>query len=268
MPIRLMYVYLSIEKSAVGIELASRHESQEIRTIRGNAIALNTLYCCCCWWVLSSENLMMNWKFKLKRWYSLRVAVRPTENERCLGAPHTHTHTTGFDQLRHFMYCVWFIFFSPSFRLERRVSSSLLLMSFVFSVPINQFKDLSVARIESNWIEYAQKQKCNGEVCVWFGWGRAHKFLDTENQSNEISLFPWEMRIANANNTIRTQQALRDALHPRHNDNSDFENWMGVARRGATKTIAARPVTRAAHWSRLCHTKYIYTINFRLTAHI
>lgn len=93
MPIRLMYVYLSIEKSAVGIELASRHESQEIRTIRGNAIALNTLYCCCCWWVLSSENLMMNWKFKLKRWYSLRVAVRPTENERCLGAPHTHTHT-------------------------------------------------------------------------------------------------------------------------------------------------------------------------------
>lgn len=57
------------------------------------------------------------------------------------------TAHTSFDQLLHFMYCVWFIYtFYPSFRLERRVSSSLSLMSFVFSVQSTNLKISPLAR--------------------------------------------------------------------------------------------------------------------------
>lgn len=135
-------------------------------------------------------------------------------------AAHTHTPVS----INCYILCTAFdLYIIRSFRLEHRVSSSLLLMSFVFSVQSTNLKISALAGSKRLNI-YMHKSKSAMEwFCVFGVEARAHKFLDTENQSNEIILFPWEIRIANENNTIRTRQAaVMQCIQ--HNDNSDFEN--------------------------------------------
>lgn len=176
---------------------------------------------------------------------------------------HTHTHTTGFDQLRHFMYCVWFIYFF--LRFVWSVVCQVVFCWCRLYFP-SQSTNLKISPSAGSMrIEYSRctKAKVQWEWFVCFGWGRAHKIPGHWKPEQWNKFIP--MRNANCERKqYNTHTSSSSEVHCIPGTMTILTSEIAFYKlnesreRGATKTIAARPVTRAAHWSRLCHTKYIY----------